>query len=80
MTDDPIAVHERELVAAARRRVEPRRRFRGKRPRHQLIDILGLLRRPLTKADLSLRCLSDFSKRPFARLGAPDLTWSVSPA
>ena len=113
MNDDPIAVLERELVNAARRRASQRPRDRRwlsvstfataaliavtlaiaggalillgghKRPmtpaaadtsRQQLIDIIGALRRPQTKADLSLSILSSLEKPPLVLLrGKPDL-------
>jgi hypothetical protein len=42
--------------------------------RQQLIDILGVLRRPQTKADLALPILRDLSRGPIAaRRGTPDL-------
>ncbi|MBV9607670.1 MAG: hypothetical protein JO027_21320 [Solirubrobacterales bacterium] len=135
MRDDPIALLERELMGAARRRavvvedpagssheprgpwpsaLRPARRrsslggfaavvlsglavivalgalvslHGGKSParsaparpaaipgRQQLIDILGVLRRPQTKADLDPRILSQLSNPPpIALRGAPDL-------
>lgn len=113
MSEDPITVLERELVAAARRRTEQPhtgRRTRAGRlanilvtavavaitaaigagglillgghrrstvtsavpGRQQLIDIIGALRRPQTKADLNQRILSQ-QDRPLGLQGKADL-------
>jgi hypothetical protein len=110
MSDDPIAVLERELVDAARRRASVRPGGRRRlnigalaaaalvavtlavaggalillaghqrpsattatdRSRQQLIDILAVLRRPQTKADLNPRILSQSASIPMQ--GSPDV-------